>query len=318
MNLINHSAQNQYQMGNVIAALDADNTFTPSTVREPLKETAFVQACLDFHESSKGGFFIWTASARHGIDDMMHGHQFPSNVSQGTMTRFHAGGEFVYHPELPKNIHELNQAVYTAAMEELQKLPDHYAITYNGADMHTRTSIFKPEDKETCGCIVFNENSDTDKLIAIDIVHSALSKIGADACVFGDPKIGRDAVEWVPQGFGKQKGLEWIMSDERFAGRKLIIAEDSNADVLQHADQKWGSHNIGVGFIGNGGKLPYASETGFIHATNLDIKEFKSTFATAVQASKQTGALDLDTLNPDKVSVERVRERLKSHGLVVR
>lgn len=316
MNYINHTANTTFSTQTVIAALDADNTFTPSTVRKKLEDTDFVDACKDFHESSNGGFFIWTASAREGLDEMMHGHQFPANVSQGTMTRFNHGGTFEYHPDLPGNIHELNEAVYSYAMEELEKLPAQFAITYNGADMHTRTAIFKPENKETCGCIVFNEKSVSDKLIAINIVQTALSKIGSDAAIFGEPKVGRDAIEWVPQGFGKLKGLEWIMSDDRFAGRKLIIAEDSNADVLQHAAAKWGSHNIGVGFTENGGKLPYASKDGFVHATCLDIKEFRQSFTSAVQASNKTGSIDLDKLNPDVASLERVRDRLKSRGLM--
>lgn len=278
-----------HPVSNVLFGFDADKTYTPATVREPLP-LCFVQACVDFNRMSNGGFFTFTNSARYGLDDMMHGHKLPALVSQGTMCRFETGGEFELHPELSTDITDVVDDVDRLARELIQEIAPEYAIITKGSDLHSGHKVLKPEHKETCYCIVFPETMKDARKRVGDIIQTVHHQLGLNGIMGIDP--GIDATELVAltktkEEFNKWMGAQWVM--DSFSERKLVIAEDSNLDMLERATLDLGSFNI---FVADEHPQGIAEE--HIHARQSNIDDFRRSVIDVVNHGKETDHIDLD------------------------
>lgn len=277
-----------FNTDSLIFGLDADETFTPAAVREKLPDD-FISACRTFNEATNGRFFIFTNSARHGLDEMMGGWQAPALVSQGTLCRFEEGGDYIPHPELNADIKDIINDIDTLAKQLIAKHAPEYQITYNGRDIHSGGKFLKPEHKETSYCVVFPELIEGSSEITKDIVNDVHHKLGLDGLMHIHN--GRDAIEFVPfdkseKPFDKLKGIQWVMGE--LGNQQLVIAEDSNEGMLRHTKDDYGSYNIGVG--------AGLADSDNIHAHLGGITEFREAFVRVAQHVDRNGVVDFKML----------------------
>jgi hypothetical protein len=144
-------------LNQVLFGWDADKTYTPSTVRNEL-DKPFLEAYHAIHDMTGGHLFTFTNSGMHGLDTMFGGRKLPALVSQGTLLRIEEGADYIRHPDLTFDPKETIDAIDTLVQELISK-NGHYQFTRNAADIYSNPNSLKGEHKDTCYCIVFNEDN---------------------------------------------------------------------------------------------------------------------------------------------------------------